>query len=61
MSVETYLQCCARTDRVGQNSDKVTVVHIEGSDLERKMFKKLASRVEDHAVLVKLYEEELAS
>lgn len=61
MSVETYLQCCARTDRVGQNSDKVTVVHIEGSELERKMFKKLASRVDDHAVLVKLYEEELAS
>lgn len=61
MSVETYLQCCARTDRVGQNSDKVTVVHIEGSELERKMFKKLAGRVDDHAVLVKLYEEELAS
>ena len=39
----------------------VTVVHIEGSELEKKMFKKLASRVDDHAVLVKLYEEELAS
>ena len=61
MSVETYLQCCARTDRVGQTSNKVTVVHIEGSELEKKMFKKLASRVDDHAVLVKLYEEELAS
>ena len=61
MSVETYLQCCARTDRVGQNSDKVTVVHIEGSDLEKKMFRKLASRVDEHAGLVKLYEEELAS
>lgn len=60
MSVETYLQCCARTDRVGQNSDKVTVVHIEGSELEKKMFKRLASRVDDHSLLVKLYEEELA-
>jgi len=61
MSVETYLQCCARTDRVGQNSDKVTVVHIQGSEIERKMFKNLASRVDTHAALVKLYEEELAS
>jgi len=61
MSVETYLQCCARTDRVGQTSDKVTVVHIQGSDIERRMFKNLASRVDTHAALVKLYEEELAS
>jgi len=60
MSVETYLQCCARTDRVGQTSDKVTIVHIEGSELEKRMFKRLASRVDDHALLVKLYEEELA-
>ena len=61
MSVEIYLQCCARTDRVGQNSDKVTVVHIQGSDIERRMFKQLATRVTEHASLVKLYEEELAS
>jgi len=61
MSVETYLQCCARTDRVGQTSNKVTVVHIQGSDIERRMFKNLASRVDTHAALVKLYEEELAS
>jgi SNF2 family DNA or RNA helicase len=60
-SVETYLQCCARTDRVGQTSDKVTVVHIQGSEIERRMFKNLASRVDTHAALVKLYEEELAS
>ena len=61
MSVETYLQCCARTDRVGQTSDKVTVVHIQGSDIERKMFKQLATRVTEHAALIKLYEEVLAS
>jgi SNF2 family DNA or RNA helicase len=61
MSVEIYLQCCARTDRVGQTSDKVTVVHIQGSDIERKMFKQLATRVTEHSALVKLYEEELAS
>lgn len=61
MSVETYLQCCARTDRVGQTSDKVTVVHIQGSDIERKMFRQLATRVTEHAALIKLYEEVLAS
>jgi SNF2 family DNA or RNA helicase len=57
MSTETYIQCCARSDRKGQNSDKVTVIHIQGSAIERKMFKRLAERVEDNNMLVKLYEE----
>jgi SNF2 family DNA or RNA helicase len=60
MSVDTYIQCIARSDRAGQDSDKVTVIHIQGSDIERRMFKQLASRVDDHSMLVKLYEEELA-
>ena len=59
MSTETYIQCCARSDRKGQDSDKVTVIHIQGSDIERKMFKRLAERVEDNNMLVKLYEEVL--
>jgi SNF2 family DNA or RNA helicase len=59
MSTETYIQCCARSDRKGQDSDKVTVIHIQGSDIERKMFKRLAERVEDNNLLVKLYEEVL--
>jgi SNF2 family DNA or RNA helicase len=59
MSTETYIQCCARSDRKGQTSDKVTVVHIQGSDIERKMFKRLAERVEDNNMLVRLYEEVL--
>jgi SNF2 family DNA or RNA helicase len=57
MSVETYIQCIARSDRIGQNSDKVTVIHLQGSDIERKMFKRLEERVEDHNMLLKLYEE----
>ena len=57
MSTETYIQCCARSDRKGQDSDKVTVVHIQGSEIERKMFKRLAERVEDNNLLVKMYEE----
>jgi SNF2 family DNA or RNA helicase len=59
MSTETYIQCCARSDRKGQTSDKVTVIHIQGSDIERKMFKRLGERVEDNNLLVKLYEEVL--
>ena len=61
MSVETYIQCCARADRQGQTSDKVTVIHLQGSEIERKMFKQLERRVTDHSMLVKLYEEELAA
>lgn len=57
MSVETYTQCIARSDRIGQNSDKVTVIHLQGSEIERKMFKRLEDRVEDHNMLLKLYEE----
>ena len=60
MSVETYVQCCARADRQGQTSDKVTVIHIQGSDIERRMFKQLEGRVMDHADMIKLYEDELA-
>jgi len=59
MSVETYIQCIARSDRQGQTSDKVTVVHIEGSDIERRMFTLLEGRVKDHNAIVKLYEDEL--
>ena len=57
MSVETYTQCIARSDRIGQDSTKVTVIHLQGSDIERKMFKRLEERVDDHNMLLKLYEE----
>jgi hypothetical protein len=60
MSVETYLQCIARADRVGQVGDKVTVVHIQASDIERRMFKQLSGRVENHSMFIQLYTEELA-
>jgi len=60
MSVETYTQCIARSDRIGQSSDKVTVIHLQGSEIERKMFKRLEERVEDHNMLLKLYEDVVA-
>lgn len=61
MSVETYIQCCARSDRKGQDSDKVTVIHLQGSEIEKRMFKQLENRVDDHSLLIKLYEEEMKS
>jgi SNF2 family DNA or RNA helicase len=57
MSVETYVQCIARADRIGQKSNNVTVIHLQGSEIERKMFKRLEARVEDHNILMQLYED----
>ena len=59
MSTETYIQCIARADRVGQDSEHVTVVHLQGSDIERRMYKVLEKRVDAHNALVQMYEEEL--
>jgi len=58
MSVEMYLQCIARADRKGQTSDKVTVVHIQSSPIEEKMFKAMASKVSDHSLLVDMFDNE---
>lgn len=55
MSVETYIQCIARADRIGQTSTSVTVHHIYGSDIEKKMFDTLEKRVEQHNTIVDLY------
>lgn len=59
MSVEQYTQCIARADRKGQDSDKVTVVHIQGSPVESKMFKALTAKVNDHALMVELFNMEM--
>lgn len=58
MSVETYLQCIARIDRYGQKN-KMTVVHLQGSGVERKMYAMLQSKVDMHEKLVDLYKSEL--
>jgi SNF2 family DNA or RNA helicase len=60
MSVETYLQCIARMDRVGQ-INKMTVVHLQGSEVERKMYAMLQGKVDLHTKLVDLYREELGT
>jgi SNF2 family DNA or RNA helicase len=61
MSVEQYIQCIARADRKGQNSDKVTVVHIQSSPIERKMFKALTAKVDDNDLLTAMFESEINS
>jgi len=59
MSVELYTQCIARADRQGQTSDKVTVIHIQSSPIEKKMFAAMDLRVEDHALLTSMFDEEM--
>ena len=56
ISVETYLQCIARIDRYGQKN-KMTVVHIQGSEVEKKMYAMLQGKVDLHTKLVDLYRE----
>jgi SNF2 family DNA or RNA helicase len=58
MSVETYLQCVARVDRVGQKN-KMTVIHLQGSEVERRMYSMLQSKVDMHEKLVDLFIDEL--
>jgi SNF2 family DNA or RNA helicase len=61
MSVEQYVQCIARSDRKGQDSDKVTVIHIQGSPIEKKMFKALEGKVSDHSLLTQMFDTEINS
>ena len=58
MSVETYLQCIARIDRVGQKN-RMTVIHLQGSEVEKRMYAMLQNKVDMHERLVDLYREEM--
>lgn len=58
MSVETYLQCIARIDRIGQKN-AMTVVNLQGSEVERKMYTMLHTKVDSHQKLVDLYKQVL--
>lgn len=59
MSVEQYIQCIARADRKGQDSDKVTVIHIQGSPIEKRMFKALEAKVTDNTLLTQMFNAEI--
>ena len=55
-STETYLQANARINRKGQKN-AMTIVNIEGSAVERKLYKLLSGRLEAHVKLLDLYQE----
>jgi superfamily II DNA or RNA helicase len=59
MSVELYTQAIARADRKGQAAEKVTVIHIQSSPIEKKMFEAMGRRVEDHALLTQMFDAEV--
>jgi SNF2 family DNA or RNA helicase len=58
-STEIYLQANARAHRAGQ-SVNVTVTHLQGSPVERRMYKMLQDKVDLHLSLVDLYKQEIA-
>lgn len=53
-SVETYLQANARTHRAGQRNP-CTVVHLQGSGVENRMYSLLRNNVDTHTKIVDLY------
>jgi SNF2 family DNA or RNA helicase len=57
-SLETYLQANARVHRAGQKN-AVTVIHIVGSSVERKIYRLLREREDVHAKIIDLYREEV--
>ena len=59
MSVELYTQAIARADRKGQTANKVTVVHIESSPIEKKMFSAMSAKVDAHTLMVSMFESEI--
>lgn len=53
-SIETYLQANARVHRAGQRNP-CTVVHLQGSPAEKKLYKMLEDKVDIHSRMVDLY------
>lgn len=57
-SLETYAQANARAHRKGQ-TNKCTVVQLQGSGVERRMYKLLDDKIDVHTKVVDLYKEML--
>lgn len=55
-SLETYAQANARVHRSGQDQ-KCTVVHIQGSYVERRVYSLLDNRLDVHTKMIDLYKE----
>jgi SNF2 family DNA or RNA helicase len=60
MSVETYLQCNARPHRAGQRNP-VTIIHLQGSHVEKRMYAMLEAKIDIHSRVVDLYKNLLES
>lgn len=58
-STEIYIQANARAHRAGQKNC-VTVTHLQGSPVERRMYTMLQNKVDLHQALVDLYKQEIA-
>jgi SNF2 family DNA or RNA helicase len=59
-SVETYLQANARIDRPGQHNP-MTIVHIQGSEIEARLYTLLRSNIANHSKIIELYKHEITS
>lgn len=59
-SIEVYLQANARVHRQGQKNP-VTVVHVEGSPVETKLYNMLQSKLDFHNKIIDLYKTEINS
>lgn len=57
-SVETYLQANARINRPGQKHP-MTVVHIQGSPVEKHLYQMLRTNIANHEKIVDLYRREV--
>lgn len=57
-SVETYLQANARINRPGQ-VNAMTIVHINGSDVETKLYSMLRNNISNHNKIIDLYRQVL--
>ena len=57
-SAELYLQGNARAHRAGQ-TNKVTVVRLQGSPVEKRMYAMLDGKVDMHKGLVDLFQQEI--
>jgi SNF2 family DNA or RNA helicase len=57
-SIESYLQANSRAHRKGQKNP-VTVVHIEGSPIETKLYSMLQSKLGVHTKIIDLYNSEI--
>lgn len=57
-SIESYLQANARVHRQGQRNP-VTVVHIEGSPVEARLYSMLRGKLDFHSKIIDLYKQEI--